>query len=335
MNRPPEILVNSGYVTDENGVLTEMVIPSNVQTLSPPTTLTVLSENIVWLPSDYITSRNTLLTFNAPNAKSIDVVGTYNSANNGFKLFPSLVTLNLPKLESISVSGGGGNVSGACAFAFNTKLTSANFNALKTVTIGQSGYGTGNGFLPYCSSLTSLIFPELVSTSESYQNTAAAANSNNGLFANCTSLESISCPKLVTIDFTASNHGRLGTFYNCSALSNVNLPELQTVTGRMDSYTNTNKNTYAGIFNYCLSLTTLTLHKLKSVSDRINLCRDCNNLVEVTLGSVGNPVTNLPAYTFVGCDNLATITVYTEGGASLANEPWGATNANLIDYKQA
>ena len=64
------------------------------------------------------------------------------------------------------------------------------------------------------------------------------------------------------------------------------------------------------------------------------LTRDCHNLVECVVGSIGYPVTTLYFNAFSGCKQSdLTITVYTNA-TTLADvttgAPWGATNATII-----
>ena len=83
------------------------------------------------------------------------------------------------------------------------------------------------------------------------------------------------------------------------------------------------------------SLTEAHLPKLQTVTGNAPVFNAITTLVDVALGSDGHPVTSLTSNTFSGCTQSGlTITVYTNGGAALSGEPWGATNAD-IEYEEA
>lgn len=61
----------------------------------------------------------------------------------------------------------------------------------------------------------------------------------------------------------------------------------------------------------------------------------CTALQTVNLGSAGHPVSTIGSNAFTGCTQGGlTITIYTTDGASLARQPWGATNATIV-YEEA
>lgn len=112
-------------------------------------------------------------------------------------------------------------------------------------------------------------------------------------------------------------------------ITSVNLPSLETfqATGN-----------YSCIF-YGISITTLNLPKFSAMTGNgvgnSNICDSVTSLTDITLGSEGHPVTMLGSNAFKNCTQATlTITVYTQGGAALAGEPWGATNAT-IEYEEA
>ena len=51
MNRPPEILINSGYGADNSGNLVGLTIPDTVSILNVPSSVTFLGESISWTAS--------------------------------------------------------------------------------------------------------------------------------------------------------------------------------------------------------------------------------------------------------------------------------------------
>lgn len=140
----------------------------------------------------------------------------------------------------------------------------------------------------------------------------------------CTSLVTLQMDNIVSISTYVDGSG---TFRNCTSLVNVSLPKLQTISTANQ----------AGVFHSCTSLETLNLPSFSVSNSEWNggLCNNCTSLTSVTLGSEGHPVTSLTSATFSHCtQSTLTITIYTQGGASLANSPWGATNAD-IEYEEA
>jgi len=109
-------------------------------------------------------------------------------------------------------------------------------------------------------------------------------------------------PALTIIERGTADNGTCGAFYNCTGLQSALLPSLTTCQD------NTTKHATFG---------------------------NCTSLETVQLGSEGHAVTSIGSYMFKGCTQSGlTITVYTQGGASLSGEPWGATNAT-IEYEEA
>lgn len=255
MNRPPQILVNGGFVTDANGVLTEMVIPSNVVTQKMPSIITTYATTINWLPSNEAT----------------------------------LVELNAPK-----------------ATAINEGSLLKGFTNLKKATL--------DGLISYVQNYI---------------------GSEKGLFLNCTALTDASLASLETYSFNGSNTEiRHGMFYGCTGLTNVNLPKLNLIQ---------QGGNYNGMFYNCASLTSVLLPSITKIetvqgsgfNNYSGVFYNCTGLQNVQLGSISHPVTAIRSDTFANCTQSGlTITIYTSGGASLAGEPWGATNA-VIEYEEA
>lgn len=255
MNKTPQLLINNGFVTDENGVLTEMVIPSSVITQNIPSIVTTYATTINWIPSNAAT----------------------------------LVEFNAPKMTAVS-----------------NKSLLKGFTNLKKATL--------DGLISYAQ---------------------PSNDADVGLFYNCTALTDVSLALLETYSFSGSNvNTRHGMFYGCASLTNVNLPKLNLIQ---------QGGNYNGMFYNCASLTTITLpsiSKIERIQDAIfnnysGVFYNCAGLQNVQLGSVGHPVTAILSDTFTNCTQSGlTITIYTSGGASLAGEPWGATNAD-IEYEEA
>ena len=283
MNRPPEILINSGFVTDQNGVWTEMVIPASVTTQNVPSVITTYATTLNWIPS-------TAAALTTLNANKLTVLSQ--TANNTGLLmgYTNLVSVSMPLLQTISCSSG----------------------------------ISGGGIFRGCTRLTSVSFPSLTSISSP---SGASGSVYGGVFYNCTGLTSVDMPKLVTIT-NGPAYNTNGVFCGCTGLTSVNMPELVTI-----------NNVEGGVFYGCIGLTTITLPKIQNItSGKANLTgafTNCTGLTSVQLGSAGHPVSSIGGYTFNGCTQSGLIiTIYTQGGASLSGEPWGATNAD-IEYEEA
>lgn len=170
-------------------------------------------------------------------------------------------------------------------------------------------------------------------TSVSMPNITSFVNSaNNGTFKGCTHLESVTLTSLISLSAVGEYGNSGGDFLGCTALTSVILPSLATDTGKA-----TNSGT-AGSFKDCTALTTVSLPVLTQTTSNGSTAGtffNCTALQTVQLGSTGHAVISLATYTFKNCTqpNL-TITIYTNGGASLSGEPWGATNAD-IEYEEA
>lgn len=207
MNRPPEILLNSGFVTDANGVLTEMVIPNNVTTQNMPSIITTYATTINWLPSN----TTTLVKFSAHNIQS-------GIASGLFKGFTSLQEVTFSSLTSYTVDKYPVN---SGLFYGCTSLLRASLPSLKTCnSIGSGGESAtwGHGMFLGCTSLIDVSLPSLESIGE--------GGSNNGMFYGCSSLVNIVLPSLVIIketDGSTQNSNYGGTFCNCTGLQNVQL----------------------------------------------------------------------------------------------------------------
>lgn len=185
MNRPPSILVNTGYVTDENGILTELVIPSSVNTLNAPTKIVFMGQTLNYVP----TLANVLQEFVAPNMTTL--IETYSGQGNASGIFRNYTLLTSVTLQLAQTLG------------FNSTGTSG-------------GWATGGTFSS-CTHLTTLSLPSLQILY------TKANNASVGVFANCSGLTTINLPSLQKIQDTQTNGGGSGTFMNCTGLVNVTL----------------------------------------------------------------------------------------------------------------
>lgn len=91
------------------------------------------------------------------------------------------------------------------------------------------------------------------------------------------------------------------TFWRCYGITRINMPGVNRITSASVSAT-------LAPFGYCTSLT------------------------EVTIGSVGQPVSEIMRYAFRYCNALTKIKVYTNGSLATTYAPWGATNASVEYY---
>lgn len=156
---------------------------------------------------------------------------------------------------------------------------------------------------------------------------ASIVSSQSQLCSGCSALTTAEFDSLTSMSILGDDKS---TFNNCSSLTNISLPKLQTV--QLNNYR-------VAVFRNCGALETLDLPYFIACynANNINsgLANTCAGLKTVTLGSIGHAVTSLSSYTFANCTQSGlTITVYTQGGAALAGEPWGATNADVI-YEEA
>ena len=161
--------------------------------------------------------------------------------------------------------------------------------------IGAKMYGytkVRDGAFAGCSNLALTSLPEgLTSIGE-------------GAFVNCSNLALTSLPAGVT------SIGR-DVFSNCTSLALTSLPESLTSIGN-----------YA--FNYCTSLALTSLPEgLTSIGKYA--FANCTSLTSITFKSTPTTITS---GAFDGCTNLTDIKVpWAEG--TVANAPWGATNATI------
>lgn len=204
-------------------------------------------------------------------------------------------------------------INGATFFKNYTKLTSIDLPSIVTLT--NSNYSLFMG----CSQLATVTMNKLTSIT--------LTQGDNGHFRGCAALTTINMPELVSL----TTSGNSGIFSSCTGLIEVTFPKLTSIS-------HAGQYGVGGAFMGCTALQTVNLPKLSSItgnSSNGGVFRNCAGLLSVNLGSVGNPVSSILANTFQYCtqSNL-TITIYTTGGASLANEPWGATNATII-YEEA
>lgn len=131
MNRPPEILVNSGCVTDQNGVLTAMIIPNNVVMQNTPSIVTTYATTISWIPSDSAT----LEELNCINATTL---------NTNFQSWTKLARVYFGEM-SVFTAETFKNCSGLTTvsmpkFSHNTTYLFNACTGLRSVVLGSPGH---------------------------------------------------------------------------------------------------------------------------------------------------------------------------------------------------
>ena len=145
----------------------------------------------------------------------------------------------------------------------------------------------------------------------------------NNAFDGCTNLTEVNMPKI-------SYLGGVWAFQNCTKLTTVNIPNVTIFAGSAFKNSGITQAHFEKLtsadsecFNGCKNLTSVYLPKLKKVSSQ--MFANCTALTEITLP---NTVTEISSYAFNGCANLLDIYVpWAEG--TIANAPWGATNATI------
>lgn len=199
-----------------------------------------------------------------------------------------------------------------------TELVRADMNAITSLSEGQA---SGTGAFYGCKKLTTVNLNSLntLSLSVSY--------ASSGTFYGCTNLTTVSLNALESIDYRTGGGSAAywaSPFGYCSNLVSITLPSLKTTTCQRTM-------SFGGgsVFLNCTALETVNFPSFEKDTSNTSCFRNCSNLQTVTLGSKGHPVQSISQYMFDTCtqSNL-TITVYTTGGASLANAPWGATNSS-------
>ena len=87
-------------------------------------------------------------------------------------------------------------------------------------------------------------------------------------------------------------------------------------------------NIYAYAFYNCSNLDTIKLPHVKTIAARAFY--GCSKLSTAELGGPGNPVTSIGQYAFSSAPTGSQIYVWTEGGKSLSNRPWGAPANSIV-----
>lgn len=261
MNRPPEILINSGFPTDANGVLTEMVIPSSVITFNTPQKITFMGQYLNYVPS----TAAVLQEFEAPNITSIIQKLFY-----GYNHLQKVVMTGLKTIDEPSGTTG--------LFCGCTALTTVIMPSLEYLRSCDGSYGnnTASGCFGNCSSLTSISFPSL-------KTLANLSGFGKACFMGCSALSSISMPALETIADSSNNGG--GIFNGLTNLTEISFPSIKQISN-------------ARTFGNCTGLTSVTLgsvgHPVTSISN--NTFYNCtqSNLTITVYTADGLPLSGSP-----------------------------------------
>ena len=212
MNKTPQLLINNGFVTDENGVLTEMVIPASVTTVQAPAKVTIYGDNI-----DYIPSTTAALQI-------LELKGYPAFVKNQFKSYTSLNTLTLSKLTGLTdryYSQTSENSVGC--FNGLTSLVTLNAPELASIESVFSGrYNPGQGSGTFRGTgIVNLYLPKLTTITH---NSDWNNGSSNGIFNGCVSLVTINLPMINAIGSNSDSGGSgNGAFGNCTSLTTVTL----------------------------------------------------------------------------------------------------------------
>ena len=137
---------------------------------------------------------------------------------------------------------------------------------------------------------------------------------NANAFSGCTNLALTSLPENIT---KIENYA----FNGCTNLKIEKIPEGITEIG-------------AEVFAVCKSIERLEIPNSGNIKYGYQPFRACTGLKEVILGGIGKPAQDVTTKLFYTCNQKdLTIKIYVEDGVtSLANAPWGATNAKVEYY---
>lgn len=195
MNKTPSILVDTGFEVDQNGALTEIIMPNVVTTLDTPKKIVFNGTTLNYIPS----TTAALQEFEASNMTAI-------SNANLFKGYTAINKITFLKLTSIiaPVSSQGNGLCYNC-----TALLTVDMPEL--ISIADSASYQGGQFYS-CTSLKTVNMPKL-------QTIAAVSNNISGQFCNCTDLTTINFPSLQRIETATNSNG--GTFRGCTNLQDV------------------------------------------------------------------------------------------------------------------
>ena len=229
----------------------------------------------------------------------VTTIGTY-----CFERCTTLTSIDIPLVTTIPTN------------CFRDCYNLTEVNAPNVTSLG--GYCFAN------SGLTSADFPLV--TTVSYNcfeecgeltsvNLPLATTLSTECFNYCDTLTSISLPSAITLgDYC---------FGRCASLVSVDIPNVTTV------------NQYC--FSRCGALTTLQLPKVTTIQGYIfYYCQ--NGTITLTLGGVGNPITNTSGFsTVLASSEVENLVIYVSDASNpptLTGSPWGANSAT-ITYEQA
>jgi len=195
-----------------------------------------------------------------------------------------------------------------------------------TVThLEEESYGAENGTIEYYDSITGECVNVILGqkyngdkkiTWEEIPNKDKITEIRSGAFSGCTNITGeITIPDKIT---------RLnGSVFNgCTGITKINLNNVTSING------------YRGFIG-CSNLEELIGEKITVIDGGKNFEGD-TKLSKITLGSVDNPINKLCDTAFLSISNKATLKIYidtqSETVTTLANEPWGVSNATIEYY---
>ena len=326
--------------------------------------------NLASIEIPKVTSLPNYCFYNCPSLTSINLPGITTLGESCFHGCTGLTSIILPEVTGLSYRGfydctkltsvespKATYVSYQCFYNCSA-LTSMNLPEVTSLNT-QSFYK--------CTSLTSIEIPKVTSMAYQCFYTCSALNSINlpeitsipdSCFNSCYSLASVNLPKVTTL------HPKC--FGSCSALTSINLPEVTSVDD--DCFYNCGSLAsielpkvtilHDGCFFGCSKLTSIEIPKVTNVGYQCfancsalasielpmvtilgpNCFIACNLLRTVTLGGIGQPITDSSSYASTSFTSLVTkINIYVSDSGNpptLGGIPWGATNAT-ITYEQA
>ena len=256
---------------------------------------------------------------------SIELPKAINSGYQGFFQCTSLTSIKLPEATNIDyrsfyncTSLTSIELPKATSLAYQCFYKCAN---LTSIELPEATSLAGNCFYE-CTGLTSIELPNVTSIGGS-------------CFSGCNKLTSVEAPKVTSLGDSC--------FQNCYGLTSIELPEVTSV-GKECFYfckgltsIELPKATSLGdsCFSGCSKLTSIELPKATTLGSS---CFNCDLLTVVTLGWVGQPITDGSGYSSTSfISKVTNINIYVSDSGNpptLDGIPWGATNAT-ITYEQA
>ena len=255
---------------------------------------------------------------------SIELPKAINSGYQGFFQCTSLTSIKLPEATNIDyrsfyncTSLTSIELPKATSLAYQCFYKCAN---LTSIELPEATSLAGNCFYD-CKGLTSVELPNVTSIGGS-------------CFSGCNKLTSIELPNATSLGGSC--------FQSCYGLTSIELPEVTSL-GSQCFYQCTGLTSIelpkaTSLGDSCFSGSKLTSIELPKATTLGSTCFNCDLLTVVTLGWVGQPITDGSGYSSTSFNSkLTNINIYVSDSGNpptLTGIPWGATNAT-ITYEQA